>query len=227
MNKENFKELMKKCFGKQKNERYHAIAMLIIYFVFMVFIFIYISTLSPNKNDLNKSSDSNQSKTPIVSNIDYSYSYTININNETEVYLGKKHNNKEKFTLIKNGTNSEYAIINGSYLRLDNNKYVVTDKPNSYFKYCNREKIVDLLKDIKPISENTYEISNDIFAAIFNESVENNTDIPITVTITKISEEVKNIEMDLSNYTSSSDIVKISMNYTDIGTTGDFEIPVE
>ena len=58
MKKEDWKALLKKCFGKEKDDRLHAIAMLIIWGIFIAIVILMIR-LSPSRE-----TSSNNSTTP-------------------------------------------------------------------------------------------------------------------------------------------------------------------
>ena len=241
-----FSEILKKCFGKEKDERYHAIAMLAIYAIFILIVVLMIRlsgatgssqekkptptptpTVTPAPTD-NPTTEEDQ-KTDIVGNdVNYSYSYRITINGETEVYLGKKIDDKEKFTLIKNGVTTDYAILNDNYLKLENGIYNITQKPSEYFKYCDVEKILNLIENEQ--SDTNYLISNTKLSSVFNDKlkVDNNQNNEIKLTIT--DNVLKSIDFNLNNYitsvTSEAKTLTIHMEFADIGTTEDFEIKV-
>lgn len=226
--KENkFKVIMKKCFGKEKDDRWHAVAMLALYGIFFLVSFTILSIGSGTSN--------NTSPTPTatpdnITNINYSYSYTINYDDTSLIYLGKKYNDKEKFTLIENGISSEYVVLNGKILKLNSGKYEETNSVNNYYRYCDREKILNIIKDIEPVSENVYNVSIAYFSSTFGDTIEEDNGMPIVVTVSKDNDEIKNISMDLDNYLKSlgdEHSLKINMIFTDIGTTNDFEINIE
>lgn len=222
-----FKEIMKKCFGKEKDDRWHAVAMLALYGIFFLVSFTILSIGSGTSN--------NTSPTPTatpdnITNINYSYSYTINYDNVLEMYLGKKYNDKEKFTLTKDGISSEYAVLNDKLLKLNSGKYEETNSVNNYYRYCDREKILNIIKDIEPVSENVYNVSNVYFSSTFGDTLGEDNEIPVVITVSKDNDEIKSISMDLDNYLNALGIehsLKINMFFTDIGTTNDFEINIE
>lgn len=251
MNNKGWKEILKKSFGKEKDDRYHAIAMLTIYGIFFLILIIIIriggssipsnslnnsnSTSTPSPTEM-PSSDTNieeNNQNIIENDINYSYSYTITYNGISEVYLGKKIDSKEKFTLIKEGITTEYAILNDNYLILENGVYHITENPSKYFKYCDVEKILLLTEnEISVESDNTikYNISNSNLANMFkdNISIDNNKTNLIKIHI--IDSNLKSIDLDFSNYLSSIDnenvTLTIHMEFVDVGKTDDFEIKV-
>lgn len=253
MKKSDFQEILKKCFGKQKDDRYHAIAMLIIYgvFVFAVVVMIRVggssvSNVNQNNNDSNSNSNPTSSiPTPssipdIDSNpsmnendINYSYSYSISYNGVSEVYLGKKVNDKEKFTLVKNGATTDYAILNDNYLILENGIYHITENPNRFFKYCDIEKILLLVENEIPTQNNNimkYNLSNQVLATSFKDNISVDNEQNNSIQLHLSGETLKSVDLDFSNYISSIEGVEstliIHMEFVDIGTTEDFEISI-
>ena len=223
MKNKELKDILKKCFGKEKDDRYHAIAMLIIYGIFMLVLVIMIrmnatpnnevnnqipspspTNTAPNKNNSN-SNDSNISDSQITENINYSYSYTVSYNGNSEVFLGKKVNNKEKFTHIKDGITNNYAVLDDNYLILENNTYHITNNPSNLFKYCDVSEILSLVDDEIPTENN----------GVIRYQVDNT---------------LNSIDLDLTNYISalenSSSSLIIHMEFVDIGNTEDFDISI-
>lgn len=252
MNNKEWKEILKKCFGKEKDDRYHAIAMLVIYGIFMIILIavIRIGGSSTTNSSLNQNNNTTPSPTitptPPVDNseedsnpsinmndINYSYSYTISYNGVTEVYLGKKIDEKEKFTLIKNGTTTDYAILNDNYLILENGTYHITENPSKFFKYCDVEKILLLIENEIPTENNEsikYSISNQSLVTTFKESLTINNEQTNLIQLHVSGETLKSVDLDFSNYILSLEGIDASltihMEFADIGTTEDFEIKV-
>lgn len=247
MNKKDFKELLKKCFGKQKDTRYHAIAMLIIYGIFMLILIITIrvggnntdnNSLDNNKDnqivdkkDDKEELDDNEEIELPDNDINYSYSYTITFDGNTEVYLGKKIDDKEKFSYIKDNTTYEYAIKDGTYLMLKDGTYHIIDTLDTYFKYCDMEKIFTLIEKETPTTnsnEMVYSISNYKLSSLFSESLKNNNNLDNTIELLLVDDNLKEVRLDLDNYISSvlgsNHILNIKMEFANIGTTEDFEI---
>lgn len=236
MNK--FIEILKKCFGKQKDDRYHAIAMLAIYGVFFVILIVMFrigganSTLSENNND-NSSSDSTinspvnndnniveeeptteEDNNYLEDDINYTYSYTINYNDENEVFLGKKINTKEKFTHIIDGKTTDYAILNDNYLILENGSYHVTSNPSELLKYCDVDLILSLIEDQKYEQSGntiTYTISNYHLKEYFKDSFIVNNERDNTIKLSMINGELKKVNLDFSNYITSIEGTKTSL----------------
>lgn len=244
----NFNEFMNKAFGKEKDEQTHARVMLVIYFIFITILVILVRT-SPNRNTNtntdNKVKESTEIKedtktisptptpTPTSTSttkkkqehdVSYAYSYTINYDGVTEIYLGKRIDDKQKFSYTKDGKTVEYAIKDDEYLILENGKYHLTDRLDNYFKYCNVEKILSLLEDkLESSTETIFTITNKELAEIFDEKTIN-PDLENKIELELISGELKEIKLDLSNYESGINSLTIKMEFADIGKVEDFEI---
>lgn len=251
MKNKELKDILKKCFGKEKDDRYHAIAMLIIYGIFMLVLVIMIrmnatpnnevnneipspspTNTAPNKNNSN-SNDSNISDSQITENINYSYSYTVSYNGNSEVFLGKKVNNKEKFTHIKDGITNNYAVLDDNYLILENNTYHITNNPSNLFKYCDVSEILSLVDDEIPTENNgviRYQVDNTKLAISYKDKITVNNELKNNIVLTTIDNTLKSIDLDLTNYISalenSSSSLIIHMEFVDIGNTEDFDINI-
>lgn len=251
MKNKEWKEILSKCFGKEKDSRYHAVAMLAIYSIFIIVLVVMIriggSGSNSNLNDNNNPTpspvttatpttnpeDTNQNQITNVNDINYSYSYTITYNGISEVYLGKKIDDKEKFTLIKDGITTDYAILSDNYLILENGIYHITENPSKFFKYCDMEKILLLVEDEIP-TENVegikYLVSNQSLGSTYKDilSVDNEQNNSIQLYISDNT--LKGADLDFSNYLSSIEGTSVSLTihieFADIGTTEDFEINV-
>lgn len=249
MKNSDFKEIWKKCFGKEKDDRYHAIAMLAIYGVFLLIIILMVrlggstinnensnSTPTPSPTPTTKPSEDNEDEIDNIideNDINYSYSYTITYNGVSEVYLGKKIDDKEKFTLVKDGITTDYAILSDNYLILENEIYHLTESPSRFFKYCDIEKILLLVEnEISTTNENSvkYNLSNTSLAFSYKDTITINNEKTNLATLTIINDVLKSVDLDFSNYITAIDgkesVLTIHMEFVDIGTTEDFEIKV-
>jgi len=249
MKNNDVKDILKKCFGKQKDERYHAIAMLVIYALF-IFIIVLMLRLGGNSNsDQNLNNEVIPIQTPVatstpstevdkddditVNDVNYSYSYTITYNGVSEVYLGKKVDDKEKFTLVKDGDNTDYAILSDNYLVFENGIYHITQNPSKFFKYCDVEKLILLVENEIPTENNNlikYNVSNVSLVNTYKDSLTKDNELTNLVSFTTNNNVLKSVDLDLSNYISSvegfSSTLIIHMEFVDIGTTEDFDIKV-
>ena len=240
-----FKEILKKGFGKNKDKTIHARIMLAIYMFFFIILvlFIRLAPAKPVEDDKTKK-DTNNTNTveptnspeptsntkPISNEINYSYTYTIVFDNNTEKYIGKRIDDKEKFSLLKNGEYIDYAIVDGVYLKSDGNLYSITDSFESYFRYCDTDKILSVVGsyNLKANELNAYTISNDKIEKVFSEQLINNNNGMNNINIKTDTETIRKIDMDLSNYISSllneSHTLNITMEFANIGTTENFDI---
>ena len=247
-------DFFSRAFGKDKDPQTHARVMLIIYGIFITAVILAVR-LNPNRkvNTRNKpnggeivektpaptatpepTSDPTATPTPTPSSspkqkktndIKYAYSYTINYDDKTEVYLGKKIDDKEKFSYIKDGKTLEYAIIDDQYLiKTDSGVYHIIDKLNNYFKYCDAEKILVLLEDkIKTSTNQKHTVTNEELAKAFGEEA-SGPKLENTIELVIVDDELKEINMDLSNYKIDLKKFTIKMEFADIGKVEDFEI---
>lgn len=254
MKNKEWKEILNKCFGKEKDDRYHAIAMLTIYGIFIVILVVMIRvggtsttsnldenntstpTSSPSTTVLPSSSpevDINQENNITSNDINYSYSYTISYNGVSEVYLGKKIDEKEKFTLIKDGVTTDYGILSDNYLVLENGAYHITESPSRFFKYCDVDKILALVENEIPTENNgmiKYTVSNQDLESAYKDEISIDNEQLNSVQLYTSGELLKGIDLDFSNYFSSVQgttvTLTIHMEFADIGTTEDFELKV-
>lgn len=255
MKNKDVREILNKCFGKQKDDRYHAIAMLAIYGIFMLVVVFAIRLgggSTPNTN-----LDNNDNQTPVVDNttdnntsnnkdnveidnnnnitndINYSYSYTVTYNDVSEVFIGKKIDEKEKFTLVKDGIYKDYAILSDNYLVLEDGIYKLTENPSQFFKYCDVDKILTLVENEKSIeNENRieYNVTNKSIANSYKDKIIIDNELFNSIVLNMSDGNLKSIDLDLTNYISSiSDVsltLIIHMEFLDVGTTEDFQIKV-
>lgn len=254
MKNKEWKEILKKCFGKEKDDRYHAIAMLAIYGIFIVILVVMIrlggtsstsnlnenSTLDPTSSPTTTESPSpspevnnSQESNTIGSDINYSYSYTVSYNGVSEVYLGKKIDEKEKFTLIKDGITTNYGVLNDNYLILENDAYHITESPSRFFKYCDVDEILALVENEIPTENNgtiKYTISNQELESAYKDEISIDNEQLNSIQLYTSGEVLKGIDLDFSNYYSSvqgtSVTLTVHMEFADIGTTEDFELNI-
>ena len=234
----NFKKIFKMCFGKDKNPQLHAIAMLTLYLVFFLIVILVVRGMGNDIDNTNNRSNNNinidkPSNEDVNNEINYTYSYTIDYDTNTAVYLGKRIDDKQKFTVINNGNSTNYAIINGNYLIFEDGIYKITDSLDDYFKYCDVEKILKIVvNEISDESGNSksYSVDNVKISKFFNDKISGNNNGFNNITIIRENNTIKEIDMNLSNYISEvqgkTHSLVIKMNFADVGKTEDFEIKV-
>ena len=247
------KNFLKRSFGKEKEDRAHAVTMLIIYSVFLIFTIAVIRMMpakdTKNKENNNSNSQVNQHNDTIKSDyestksstknnkesfdINYSYSYTITFDGKKEVYLGKKIDDKEKFSYIKDNVTTEYAILNGNCLILENGTYHLTDSLNTYFRYCGIEKIISLLEDQEYVEEgNKYIFSFETIKlfSVFGDTLKSGNNGLNRIELEFNESGIRGINLNLDNYISGvlgeAHTLNIKMEFANIGTTEDFAIKV-
>ncbi len=252
MKNKEWKEILKKCFGKEKDDRYHAVAMLAIYGIFILILIVLIRIGGNNSTQLHENSPSTSSPTSTATSspssdipeenpssnigendINYSYSYTVSYNGISEVYLGKRIDDKEKFTLVKDGITTDYAILSDNYLILENGTYHITENPSRFLKYCDIEDILVLVENEIPTENNgviKYTVSNKNLATTYKDDLSIDNEQLNSIQLYTSGEILKSADLDFSNYISSiqgtSVTLTIHMEFADIGTTEDFEIKV-
>lgn len=226
MDKKDLKELYNKCFGKNKDDRYHAIAMLGIYGVFILILIIMIrvspaqnqdnnqsnksnnnisndtSQKTDNKNNSNNT-NTNQGNITTQSEINYSYVYTIDNSGIKEVVTGKRVDDKEIFTLITDSGSKDYAKLSDNYLEKVDGSYHLVESPSSNLVYTNLDTIIELTeKGSLTTNNNTYVYTiptNEILKA-FNYTSEVSETITDTITITTENTLIKYININFTNY---------------------------
>ena len=242
----NFKEILKKCFGKQKDEKYHAVAMLAIYGLFIFILVLVIRINGGSSIDETNNNTNNDVQVPIntvsptptstpeqetnLTNINsYSYSSTITYNGVSEVFLGKKYQTKQKFSYIKNSSITEYAILNNEYFKQENGIYQQSSSPSRHFKYCDVNKILTLIQN-KTSIENNYQLSNKEMITTYDDMISIDNEQLNTITLNKENNTIKSIDLDYSNYISSLEGTNLTLiihiELSDINNTNDFEINI-
>ena len=245
MNKKDFDGIFSKAFGKDKDEKVHSIAMLIIYFIFISIVVIAVrinsdNTIVNNKDDSNGNEnivstptpsptpDATPKTTKTSGDINYKYSYTITLDGKSEIYLGKVFDDKQKFSYTKDGTTLEYAIKDDQYLLKNSNGiYQLTDKLDTYFEYCDIDKFLSLIED-KITDSNSYSVTNKEIADIFGTEAVVNGELLNNIILEMNEGELKSFYIDLSNYIKSvtgvEHVLSIKMEFADIGKVEDFDI---
>ncbi len=251
MKKEEFKELLKKCFGKQKDERYNAIAMLILFGIFMFILIIFLRLAPTNdvnnpNNSLNPTPSSNPNQNITgndneeinpkeVFDINFSYIYTINNNGTKEVITGKKLDDKEIFTIINNNGSENYAKLSNNYLKKENGEYKIVESPSVNLLYADVEKAIDLTEKGELTKENniyTYTIPTiEIIKKYHPETtlvIENTITDNFIVTVENGT--MKKLELQLNNYyttiNSTQGTLNIIMEFSNVGTTENFNVTI-
>lgn len=238
------KNFFKNSFGKEKNSRSHAIMMLLFYGMFIVVVIALVRTtptssnLEKKENNINKNHEQveeydNVDVNSTDSDVNYSYSYVIVYDGITENYLGKKVDDKEKFSYIKDSVSKDYAIVNGNYLILENGSYHIVDNLDSYFKYCDMEKITSMLEyeEYNLVNDKyVYNIDNSLLAKVFSDNILANNNLKNKVELYMENGILKGINLNLDNYISSilgsNHTLNINMEFANIGTTEDFQIKI-
>ncbi|MCI8588677.1 MAG: hypothetical protein HFG40_03395 [Bacilli bacterium] len=252
-NTENIKEILKQCFGKEKNERYNAIAMLIVFGLFLT-IAIIIARIDPASSTTQNQKP--QTTTPPPTNItpkptdhvedieqntgdyeiNYSYLYTFNLNGVEEVITGKRLDTKEIFTIINNNGSTEYAKLSDNYLKKENGKYQLINKPSMNLNYSDLEPLLEILENLPPsLNLNQYSYSVPTSMLLKEYYPESTQAVPTetynSVIMTRNNNTIERLDIDYSNFysflTGTISTYTATMEFNNIGTTEDFIIKVD
>ena len=254
MKKEDWKALLKKCFGKEKDESLHAISIIIIWRLIILILVIMIR-LSPTPDDQNSTTPNDnkdsqtQVETPGIGNnngndesssptesfeVNFSYIYTVTNNGVQEVIKEKKIDEKEIFTIItKEGSNS-YAKLSNNYLQKENGEYHIVESPSPNLIYCDVEDI-SYLTEIGTLTTQgnvyTYQVPITQIVKLYNPTFDTtsiDSNLMDTITLTTENGTLKSIKANYNNYltTVSGRIstLTIEMEFSQVGTTEDFEV---
>ena len=261
MKKEEWIKILKKCFGKEKDERWHAGAMLIIYGIFITFVIVSVRTAPSTTNQQGTNQTTTPTNTPVSTpnsntsitdgiikeetqetipsqeyEINYSYVFTIQNNEYKEVITGKKLDDKEIFTIIDTTGSTDYAKLSDNYLKKENGEYHIVESPSNNLKYVNVEDIIELTLNTTPTqTENiyTYTVPSYQVMKMFHpdrsiDSIDGT--LMDTIILTTENDNLKKIDINFSNYYTALSIYPstliITMEFSNIGTTEDFNITV-
>lgn len=255
MGKENTKtflrKIFQKSFGKDKNERFNAIAMLIIFGLFIAIFSITVRNVDIPEEEKKLDNTSN----PIINStmsptnpgnleeniedgtyeVNYSYLYTFNLNGKEEIITGKRLDSKEIFTIINTDGSTEYAKVSENYLKKEKDKYQLVDSPSPHLTYTNLDSLLEILDELTPnINQNQYTYyvpTNTILRSYYPNSTQfDSMDTYNTVVITKNENILEKIDIDYSSLYSllngTTTSYTITMVFNNIGTTEDFTIRI-
>ncbi len=246
------KEILAKCFGKEKDERWNAVAMLLIFSIFLAVVIV-IARTSNNQNTLKREEtvptpsptmNLNLDKEEIEPDIDseivdedyeinYSYLYTFTLDGVQEIITGKRLDSKEIFSIINTEGTTEYARLSENYLKKENGSYHLTNVPSTNLIYANLDPLLEILEELTPSIELNqylyYVPTSEILKSYHNNTTlvdPNNT--YNTVVVTRGENGIERIEIDYSNLYSLLNGITgqytIIMEFNNVGTTEDFTI---
>ena len=116
---------------------------------------------------------------------------------------------------------------------LENGIYHITDTLNTYFRYCNIDKILNVLEKSEYVEANNkyiYNLTNINVFKMLSDNIKNDNKGLNTIELEFDTENLKAINMNLDNYISSvldgNHTLSIKMEFANVGTTEDFEIKV-
>ena len=239
MKKEDLLDILKRFFGKEKDERLHAIVMLIIFAIFITGLVVFVrvtpvseeakNTTPPNNSPTPRPPNTGNNTAPNEFEINYSYVYTITYNDERKVITGKKVDDKEIFTIIDKDGSRDFAILSGNYLRRESGNYHLTEVPSKHLKYTKVDELLDLLGSSS--DGKTYLIPVTRLIEFYSPDFKTKTilnDLNDSIILTVIDNTLRGMKIDFSNYLSLINEVKttfiIEMEFSNVGTTEDFSI---
>ena len=249
MSQINWKEIWKKCFGKEKDERAHAFAMLAIYGIFIIVLVIMVRIGGTSTEDktptktpsVTPSATTSPTTTPNQNQVEsfeinYSYIYTIQNNDQKEVFTGKKIDDKEIFTMINGNGSESYAKLSDNYLKKENGEYHLIDMPSKNLIYADVEKIISLTEQGTLTKNNNiynYQVPTNEIIKMYNSDstivVDNN--LMDTIIMTVENDTLKSIDINFNNYqtiinNNIPSILKIKMEFNNVGTTENFDVTI-
>jgi len=252
MRNDKMKKVLRKCFGKEKEERFHAIAMLIISFLFISIVVIVVrindeqslekvpeNSLSPTAsnipNIIDELEENIDDTVDLEAEINYSYLYTFTLDQTQEVITGKRFDEKEIFTVVSSNGNQEYVKFNGNYLEKKEGKYHLVDELSPNIMYSNLDLLFEVLEEMIPdvsINQYTYMIPTlELLKAYYKDSTFTAPNTYNSVVITRNNQTIEKIQLDYSNFYSflqgRSVYYVIEMEFNKVGTTEDFMIHLD
>ena len=232
-------------------KRKHSLTMLAIYGIFLIVVIIFVRVGSDSTNEVEKENITNEKQEvkeeikkeseiekkgsmSTLNDVNYGYMYTVTIDGVVETYIGKRIDDKEKFSYSKNDEVKEYAIKDDNYFILDGDTYHIIDKLNNSFKYCDVDKVLLLIENIEPtVSDNMliFNVENKQISRIFNETMSTDNSGLNTIIISTNGSDISEINLDFSNYISSLEnsghTMSIKMEFVNVGTVEDFTIKLK
>ncbi len=248
MKNNQWKEILNKCFGHEKDERWNAVAMLLIFAFFLgILIFMLrqngttptlenpkntpsptpISTASPSDTNVNQEENLGSHE------INYSYLYTFTLNDTKETITGKRLDQKEIFTLINQTGSSDYARVSDNYLKKENEVYHLVEIPSRNLIYANLDPLIAALEELTPdINSNqyTYYVPTSILLTAYHKDlglIDSNHTLN-TIVITRNDTTIEAIDVDYSSLSTlisgTNNQYTIHMEFNHVGTTKNFTI---
>ena len=247
-----WKEILNKCFGSEKDERWNAVAMLIIFGFFISILIIMLRVSETTSNQHNSSTVS--SPTPTLTStptadssdiqldqdqetgnyeINYSYLYTFTSNEEIETITGKRLDQKEIFTLINQMGSTDYARLSENYLQKENGEYHLVEMPSRNLIYANLDPLISILEELTPdinLNQYTYYVPTSMLLGAYHKDLglidsSNNYNI---VVVTRNSNAIESIDADYSALSTvlneTTNLYTVHMEFNHVGTTEDFTI---
>jgi len=247
-----WKEILGKCFGREKDERWNAVAMLIIFSFFLgiLIIMLRMGGATPNENNSHTTPSFTPTLTPTPTTdsgdvdlgqekesgnyeINYSYLYTFTSSAGVETVTGKRLDQKEIFTIITQIGSTDYARVSDNYLQKENGKYHLVEMPSRNLIYANLDPLISILEELTPninLNQYTYYVPTSMLLSAYHKDLGliDSSDTYNTVIVTRNSNTIEAIEADYSSLSTllngTTNSYTIHMEFNHVGTTEDFTI---
>lgn len=213
----NTKELFSKFKEIWKNKRYHALIILLIYFIFFGVV---LSSIHPNSSSNTSMIKTNLEKYELMD--EYKYDVKITVDNDEFYMMGYKDSLQNKLSINDN----IYEIKNNLYYDTDNNLFDFKDiygidindfEPSDIVKYINIGTIDSETKYTSGVIKKSYIIPTMDFFSIYDSNIEEINYIDDNIVIETYEEDyINKVIIDLTSYKKIKNINKyiIEINYS-------------
>ncbi len=254
MKKEDWKNLWNQCFGKEKNERAHAVAMLIIMGTLIGILILAIrmtplpeegidsspqSTANAEHPQLSDETQELQTELEANSNgnyeINYSYLCTFTENDQKQMITGKRLDEKEIFSIVDANGSQSYARLSKNYLKNEEGVYHLVEQPSEFLRYIDISTLANILEEEASTIDNnqyTYTLNNSILLENYYQDkkfvdTQGGTN---TVILTVENGVIQRFDIDFSSLHTllkgEPTTFYATIELQDIGSTEDFTIPL-
>lgn len=212
----NAKDLFNKFKEIWKNKRYHALIILLIYFIFFTVV---LTSIRPNSNNNTNILKTNLEKYEIMDK--YKYEVNITVDDDNYYMIGYKDKLENKISIDDN----IYDIKDNLYYDNSNNVFDfkstyninITDfEPNNIVKYINNGVLDSETNYKSGIIKKSYLIKTMDFLSIYDSNIEEINPIDGDITIETYEEDyINKVVIDLSSYMKIKNINKyiLEINY--------------
>jgi hypothetical protein len=217
------------------NKQYRSIAILIFYAVLFAILIVMLRMPSSGTDLENGTHVTKVKGFELINNNNFSYKYTVMVDDERYIFEGKKFEDKDMLTLIKDDEKREYYLENNKYYVKENDKFVsIIEKPFLIFDFFNTDVLDMLITRSILVDEvaNRYRIDNqDLYDVLSpdNSKVDSGENY---ITLNYRNSNITRIVFELDNYSKTigenySKVI-ITLEYFDFNLIDDFnDITVE